>query len=168
MSQAIDAPLPDFFEFIRNGMNVKQSADSGGLPITRIETISKGEVDPQKFGYAGLAKGDADKWLLRSGDILFSHINSVDHIGKCALFDLDEDVVHGMNLLCFRPKRGVVSPEYIKWLFRSADFRSRILPFVNKAVNQASISIGNLSGIQLRMPPPRRTKAYSRDPRSGG
>jgi type I restriction enzyme S subunit len=152
MSVAIEAPLPEFFEFIRNGMSIKQDKDGSGLPITRIETIANGTIDESRFGYAGLERAKASKWLLKRGDILFSHINSVEHIGKCAVFDSDLEVVHGMNLLCFRAKPDLADFNYIKYLFRSAHFRSQIMPFVNKAVNQASISIGNLSGIQIRIP----------------
>lgn len=152
MSTRFETDLPSLFEFIRNGMNVKQSKDGNGLPITRIETIWNGEVDTQRFGYAGLSKLDAEKWLLRKGDILFSHINSVEHIGKCALFDGGYELVHGMNLLCFRPKLDRADPNYLKWLFRSEGFRSQIMPFVNKAVNQASISIGNLSSLRVQIP----------------
>ncbi|MXO52364.1 hypothetical protein GRI42_13720 [Erythrobacter gaetbuli] len=153
MNVAQEAELPSFFEFIRNGMNVKQSKEKNGLPITRIETISHGEVDAQRVGYAGLSRAEVEKWLLKKGDILFSHINSVEHIGKCALFDGGYDLVHGMNLLCFRPKIDRVDPNFLKWFFRSSWFRSQIMPFVNKAVNQASISIGNLNSLRVTLPP---------------
>src|ERR1043166_871570 len=91
------------FEFIRNGMNVRQDKSGKGLPITRIETISDATVDPSRVGYAGLTDSDVNGWLLKPGDILFSHINSVDQIGKCAVYrGLPGKLVHGMNLLCLR------------------------------------------------------------------
>lgn len=74
------------FQFIRNGMNVKQDKSGDGLPITRIETISNAEVDGSRVGYAGVTEDECRNWLLEPGDILFSHINSVDHIGKCAVY----------------------------------------------------------------------------------
>jgi type I restriction enzyme S subunit len=146
--------LGDCFEFIRNGMNVKQSKNDTGLPITRIETISDGTVDLSRVGFAGLTESDAGKWLLQDGDILFSHINSVEHIGKCALFELGGlPVVHGMNLLCLRPLASRLWPNYGRWLIRSPPFRSKLLPFVNKAVNQASVSVKNLKSISVSLPP---------------
>ena len=51
--------LGDLFEFIRNGMNIRQDKSGKGYPITRIETISNGEVDLSRVGYAGLSNGDA-------------------------------------------------------------------------------------------------------------
>jgi type I restriction enzyme S subunit len=141
------------FEFIRNGMSVRQDKSGDGLPITRIETISEAVVDSSRVGYAGLEDKDCNGWLLQSGDILFSHINSVEHIGKCAVYEgLPEKLVHGMNLLCLRPDKSKITPHFGKYLIRSDDFRSRLFNYVNKAVNQASVSIGNLKPIEVCVP----------------
>ena len=141
------------FEFIRNGMNVRQDKSGEGLPITRIETISEAVVDGTRVGYAGLRENDCDGWLLQYGDILFSHINSVEHIGKCAVYEgAPEKLVHGMNLLCLRPDKAKLVPQFAKYLIRSMVFRSRLSNFINKAVNQASVSIGNLKTIPVEVP----------------
>lgn len=124
-----------------------------GLPISRIETIADGTVDPCRVGYAGLGPDDARNWLLQDGDILFSHINSVEHIGKCALYEGNPPrLVHGMNLLCLRPIPTRIDPRYARWLIRSHEFRSRLANYVNKAVNQASVSISNLRSIKVTVP----------------
>ena len=141
------------FEFIRNGMSVKQDKSGDGLPISRIETIADATVNPEKVGFAGLKLEDCKNWLLRPGDILFSHINSVDHVGKCAVYrGLPEQLVHGMNLLCFRCDPKVAVPEFVKYLIRGPVFRANLSNFINKAVNQASVSIGNLKTISVRVP----------------
>ena len=77
----------DIFEFIRNGLSVKQDKSGSGLPITRIETIWNAKIDANRVGYADIQDGESEDWLLQKGDILFSHINSVEHIGKCAIYE---------------------------------------------------------------------------------
>lgn len=142
------------FEFIRNGMSVRQDKSGEGLPITRIETISEAVVNSTRVGYAGLEENDCNGWLLQPGDILFSHINSVEHIGKCAVYEgTPEKLVHGMNLLCLRPDKSKLTPQFGKYLIRSSAFRTRLFNYVNKAVNQASVSIGNLKPIEVSVPP---------------
>ena len=142
------------FHFIRNGMNVKQDKSGNGLPITRIETISDAIVDETRVGFAGLQATDCRGWFLEAGDILFSHINSVDHVGKCAVYrGKPEKLVHGMNLLCLRSDTAKLLPEFAKYLIRGTEFRSRLSNFINKAVNQASVSIGNLKTIPVTVPP---------------
>lgn len=141
------------FRFIRNGMNIKQDKSGEGLPITRIETIADARIDSLRVGYAGLKENDCLDWMMEPGDILFSHINSVEHIGKCAVYHgTPEKLVHGMNLLCLRCDTKKLLPEFAKYLIRSPVFRSRLSNFINKAVNQASVSIGNLKTIPVSVP----------------
>lgn len=143
----------DLFEFLRNGMSVKQDKSGLGLPITRIETISDGVVNGDRVGYAGLSVEEHSGWLLQVGDILFSHINSATHVGKCAVYEGSPPLlIHGMNLLSLRPDRRKLLPSYGKYLIRSDSFRSSLSRFVNKAVNQASISVGNLRTISVHVP----------------
>ncbi|WP_454701714.1 restriction endonuclease subunit S [Agrobacterium burrii] len=145
--------VDEAFEFVRNGKSVKQTKELNGLPITRIETIAERRVDPDRVGYAGLSESGNEQWLLQSGDILFSHINSVDHIGKCAIYEgVPEKLVHGMNLLAMRPSSQLL-PKFALYALNDATFRTNLLPFVNKAVNQASISTTNLKSLQILLPP---------------
>ena len=120
MMPQLTQPFGSYFEFIRNGMNIQQDKSGRGLPITRIETISNGTVDPNRVGFAGLTQDDCENWLLRSGDILMSHINSVEHLGKTAVYDgTPHALVHGMNLLCLRADQQRASPRYIHHLVKS-------------------------------------------------
>ena len=147
-------PFGDLFLSIRNGMNIKQDKSGDGLPITRIETIWAGKIDPSRVGYAGLKSEGCRQWMLQSGDILFSHINSAELVGKCAVYRGTPDLlVHGMNLLCLRPNPSRLDSNFAQWMIRSSSFRGKLSNFVNKAVNQASVSIGNLSTIPVSVPP---------------
>ncbi|CBT77526.1 MAG TPA: restriction endonuclease subunit S [Glutamicibacter sp.] len=147
------ATLGDVFERITNGKNVRQNETDGGIRITRIETISMGIVDPTRVGYAGLEHSDNEKWILRDGDILMSHINSPVHVGKCALYTNDlPEMVHGMNLLRLEPNKSLVDSSYAVRYFRTPAFRAQLRKFINQAVNQASISVKNLKSIEIALP----------------
>ena len=145
--------LSEIFEFIRNGKNIKQKSESDGLPITRIETISNSEINIEKVGYAGIVFSESEKYLLKDGDILFSHINSIDHLGKCALYRKNfGPLIHGMNLLCFRPKKNKLYPEFAVHLLRSDGFRRQFDKLIKKAINQASVSASDIKNIELNVP----------------
>ncbi len=149
-----EVALGTLFQLIRNGLSIGQDKSGRGLPIARIETIADSEINQARVGYAGLDESGCRSFLLQPGDILFSHINSVPHLGKCAVYrGRPEKLVHGMNLLCLRPETTRLLPEFAKHLLRSPTFRSRALPYVKKAVNQASISIENLRTIPVPLPP---------------
>lgn len=148
------AKLSEVCEFVRNGMSIKQSKGAGGLPISRIETIWNASIDESRVGYAGLKIEDVRDYLLQQGDILLSHINSLEHIGKCAIYEgIPKQIVHGMNVLSLRPKKQVIEPKYLLYTLRTTRFRSQILSVTNKSVNQASVSTTNLKTLELPLPP---------------
>ena len=94
------------FEFVRNGASIKQEDGKGGYPISRIETIWNKTIDTERLGYADVGDEqlkDYEKYLMKEGDILMTHINSPKHLGKCAVYIGDpKTLIHGMNLLCMR------------------------------------------------------------------
>ena len=148
--------LRDILTLIRNGATIKQSKDSKGLPITRIETISQGIIDRNKFGYADIFdEGLFKKFYLQNNDILMSHINSPIHLGKCAIYKQikdDEKIIHGMNLLLLRFSY-FVSPEFVMFVFKSSYFKEYVQMNMKEAVNQASISTKQISDCLIPMPP---------------
>ena len=147
--------LKDISEFIRNGVTIKQNISSKeGIPITRIETISKGIIDFDKLGYADIFEFEKYKdWLLKKGDILISHINSEKHLGKSAIFlDNDINIIHGMNLLCIRAIDNIVFPEYLQLFFKTNQYKKQIKKIMKKSVNQASFSVNDFKEILIRLP----------------
>lgn len=151
----MNANFGDLFSSARNGANIKQGTISGGIPITRIETISEGEINRDKMGYAGIVDNTYSSYYLQDGDILVSHINSMKHIGKCTLYQRinDETIIHGMNLLCLRPYKDIVNPQYVTYLLRSSIMRKLILDITKPAVNQASFTVKDLCKLKVMLPP---------------
>ena len=146
------AKIVDVFSLIRNGANIKQGLDESGYPITRIETISNRTVDRNKMGYAGVT--DISKYadyVLQNGDILMSHINSETHLGKVALYEKQEDetIIHGMNLLCLRPKQELLNSRFVFYYLSSEAFLRQIPRITKKSVNQASFNVAALKELSI-------------------
>lgn len=146
--------LGDVSEFIRNGASIPQSKDAGGMPITRIESISERVFNPNKCGYAGVGDGGYLEYRLRLGDILVSHINSEKHLAKCAIFEhVGFDVIHGMNLLCLRPDQEKIVPRFLFHYLTSPDFLRLIPAITKKSVNQASFTVTAFKALAIPLPP---------------
>jgi len=145
--------LRDVVEVIRNGLVVRQNQEAKGYPLTRIETIADGEIDPSRVGYAELDKGQVEKFRLQPGDILFSHINSVDHIGKTAIYSgHPELLIHGMNLLLLRPNKKLVDPDFLHYFLKSSPVRAIWKTQAKRAVNQASLNQKNIGELDVPIP----------------
>lgn len=122
-----------------NGLNLDQNDNSSGVKVTRIETISSNKIDLEKIGFVETDQ-DISRYRLSVGDILFSNINSLAHIGRSVLIDKDYDLYHGMNLLRFEVNQSVNDSRFIFYLLNTENIRSSFKLRANKAVNQASIN----------------------------
>jgi type I restriction enzyme S subunit len=149
--------LEDVIDFARNGASIKQSDGQGGYPITRIETIWNKTIDQDRFGFADISDDELvnyEKYLLESGDILMTHINSPKHLGKCAMYEgTPSKLIHGMNLLCIRARTDESYPKYLKYYLNSKDFKNQLPKISNQSVNQASFSASKLKKLKIPLPP---------------
>lgn len=144
----------DVFPFIKNGANIKQDANAGGIPITRIETLAGGEFNMSRLGYANIFDiSPYYEYVLNSGDILMSHINSPEYLGRSVVFEDKYDIViHGMNLLRLKANKEFIDSRYAVYLFNGNTFKEHIRKITKKSVNQASFSINDLKEIELQLP----------------
>lgn len=144
--------LDEVFLEIKNGINVEQFDDVGKYKVTRIQTIADGSVNLEKTKWTN---DDVEfSRLMQKGDILFSHINSYDHLAKTAIFEeSDPSVIHGINLLRFRPDQSKIIPQYAAYLFKQRYFIEKARSFAQRAVNQASIKVSDLKTIAIPLPP---------------
>lgn len=146
--------LGDCFTSINNGANIKQIKGAGGLPITRIETISNDIFNRDRLGYADISSKETfKKYQLNDGDILMSHINSMKFLGRSVVYKKkdDEYIIHGMNLLRLVPKCDCFSV-FMAYLFMSPSFREQLLTISHQSVNQASFNITALKGLVIPVP----------------
>lgn len=147
--------IEECFYQIRNGVNIKQGTKDGGYPITRIETTANDKFNRDRMGYAGITDLEKYKsYVLEDGDLLMSHINSVQYLGRTVLYKKQgkEKIIHGMNLLVLKAKRNIIRPAYARYYFYSRPFREQIGRITKKSVNQASFAVADLKKIKICIP----------------
>ena len=147
---------------IENGLPYKEEWEDSETKkknatlITRIETISDEAINPEKVGYVkGLSKNDFVKYRLMKGDILFSHINSLKHIGKTAMYENQPIVlIHGMNLLRIQASKDFLLPYYLLYFLKHNETRDRVKALSQRAINQVSINTHDLKKFLMTVIPP--------------
>ena len=139
-------------EFMNNGSSATQVEEGEEtVRITRIETISGGMINLEKIGY--VKRYDiSSRFILKKGDIQFSNINSLNMVGNCAIFDVDQELFAGMNLLHIRPEFSRVYSRYMIYQFKTKWFRNRVEASAKPAINQASIPTGTLKHFYFLCP----------------
>ena len=148
--------LGECFIHIKNGANIKQERGAGGIPITRIETLSGGTFNRDRLGYANLDNTDRyQSYIMESGDLLLSHINSKSYIGRTVVYikEGNETIIHGMNLLRIKVNPQIITPFFTYYYSQTDKFKTQIANRRKDAVNQSSISISELKTILIPVPP---------------
>lgn len=142
--------LGDLLSRCANGLTYDVSITSG-IPVTRIETISTGEINYAKVGYIPNESG-YEIFRMQKGDILYSHINSLSQIGKVAYYKGDKEIYHGMNLLLLRANESL-DKQYLYYTLLTDHMRHMAQVIAKPAVNQASISTSDLKRVKIAVPP---------------
>ena len=147
--------IDECFFLIQNGANIKQGDTDGGFPITRIETTANDKFNRDRMGYAGITDiSKYESYVLEDGDLLMSHINSVQYLGRTVLYvkHPGETIIHGMNLLRLKARRDVINPAYARYCFYGHPFRNQVGNITKKSVNQASFAVKDLKQIKIDIP----------------
>lgn len=147
--------LGEVVRVIRNGLAKRQNRDAKGLPVTRIETIAEGKINPHRVGFVEcLTDRDVERYRLLPGDILFSHINSESQIGKSAIYEgVPPILLHGMNLLLIRVDGKKCDPFFLNELLHYYRNRKFFMSIASRAVGQASINQGKMRNVPIPLPP---------------
>jgi type I restriction enzyme, S subunit len=145
--------LSEILLVIRNWKSCKQTSDSIGDKITRIETISQWNINSDKVWYFELTPEEKEKYSIEKWDILFSHINSVEHIWKVAIAKQKYDnLFHGMNLLLLRADKNIINPEFLYIVLFTYFKKGYWRAICKKAINQASLNQKNLNELEIPLP----------------
>ena len=97
-----------------NGLYRPQKDYGKGIPILRIDAFENGDrLRRPRLRRVSLDTGDAEKYAVKTGDILINRVNSLSHLGKCALVDsYDETTVFESNMMRLSLDESRVTAEF--------------------------------------------------------
>ena len=145
--------LSDLLLLIKNGTTETQIQKKTDYPVTRIETISDWTINYDKVGYIESNK-IAEQFKLLKYDILLSHINSIKHIGKVALYLEKKTLYHGMNLMLLRPNLSSgINPIFLYIYLTTYYCKNYFEAMAKPAINQASLSQKEITNLFVPFPP---------------
>ena len=84
-----------------NGLYRPQKEYGTGTPILRIDAFENGDrLRSPRLRRVAIDAGEAEKFSVKTGDILVNRVNSLSHLGKCALVvSCDETTVFESNMM---------------------------------------------------------------------
>ncbi len=153
--------IPENWEVVRLGEVAleiiygisKKGEREGKYPILRMNNLEDGKVNCHDLQYVGLEEIEFGKFKLEKGDILFNRTNSLELVGKTALFNLDGDFVFASYLLRIRTLKDKLLPEYLNYYINYEKTQQELKTLAYRGASQVNISASRLSSFYIPLPP---------------
>jgi len=134
---------------IQYGLSIPLN-EKGKYPILKMDNLERGEIKKSGLKYADLLDKDFKKFKLEKGDVLFNRTNSIEHVGRTALFNLEDNFAFASYLIRLKPDKKKILPEYLtQYLIR---FNKDLKRFATLGVHQANINAKSLGNYKIPLP----------------
>ena len=138
---------------VHYGLNEAMNEGGVGYKIFRRNEIIRGRmVDNGSMKCADISAEEFAKYKLNKGDLLFNRTNSIEHVGKTGLFDLDGDYCFASYLVRVVPDTGKVLPKFLEKMMNSSFFQTEAKGKASKSINQANINATIMRNIKVPVP----------------
>ncbi|MEU8338232.1 restriction endonuclease subunit S [Micromonospora tulbaghiae] len=143
--------IADVLELCQYGLSVR-AGEEGAYPMLRMTNLCAGAVVDRDLKYCDLGDADLATYRVAKGDVLFNRTNSVEHVGRSGIFELDGDFVFASYLVRLRPDPAILISQFLNYFINSKLGQSRIRVHISKGVQQANISAAKLKTVSIPVP----------------
>lgn len=153
-------PVPESWEVVelgellgiaQYGMSVKGNAE-GSHPILRMTNQVDGQIINRNLQFVEISDGEFEKFRVERGDILFNRTNSLDLVGRTAIFDIAGEFVFASYLIRLRTDEKKLNPFFLNCYFNTDETQARLKSIATRAVSQSNISATRLKGFPVPKP----------------
>ena len=144
--------IRDLLESASYGTSEK-SAAVGEFPVLRMNNITRtGRMDFTDLKYMNMKPSEHDRYLVRSGDVLFNRTNSAELVGKTGVLRGKEKMAFAGYLI--RLRTNVANdPEYLS-AFLNSDYAKKMLRGMCKSIiGMANINATEIQDMSIALPP---------------
>lgn len=141
----------DLVESSQYGTSAKAGA-SGQFPILRMGNVTNdGRIDLTNMKFIDIDESDHARYLVHRGDLLFNRTNSVDLVGKTAVYREAEPRAFAGYLVRLRPKSPELG-EYVAGYLNSRHGKLTLRKMAKSIVGMANINARE--ALSIRLPEP--------------
>jgi len=143
--------IGDIVTDVRYGTS-KPAVEGGKYPYVRMNNLTvDGQLDLRDLKYIDIPDDEIEKSIVRKGDVLFNRTNSIELVGKTAIFDLPEDMVIAGYIIRVRLNERIL-PEVLVQYMNLEALKKILRSMAKGAVNQANINAQELQSIKIYIP----------------
>ena len=126
--------------------------EGGQYPYLRMNNLTyDGHLDLTDLKHIDVSDEEKEKCVVRKGDILFNRTNSVELVGKTAVFDLPEEMIIAGYIIRVRLGERMLPSVFSQYMNLEA-LKNILRNMAKGAVNQANINAQELQSIKVYVP----------------
>ncbi|MBX3077082.1 restriction endonuclease subunit S [Candidatus Obscuribacterales bacterium] len=147
--------LNDVITISQYGISKRADSNVTGTPILRMGNIQNGHFDYSSLKYIELTQQEKSKYLLDQGDILVNRTNSLELVGKAAVFNNSEkhEFVFASYLIRLKTATDKALPNYVAGVINSRIGRDYIHKHARRAIGMVNINARELGKMPIPLPP---------------
>lgn len=147
----VRVPLKEVVPVAEYGVSEALDRDVRGVPILRMNNLKCGRPELSDMRYSPVPV--PAKLELKHGDVLFNRTNSIDHVGKSALWQEElPRASFASYLVRINPDTSRLAAEYlVEWLMHPA-IRQRVRSISTVAVQQVNVNPAKLRELEIDFP----------------
>ena len=144
--------LESYLVDTRYGTSQKTTDDDTGTPVLRMGNIQQGRLDLRDLKYLHLSNSELANLHLATGDVLVNRTNSAELVGKCAVFDLEEECVFASYLIRLRLDSTRIEPRLVALYLNSPSGRAYMQKEKTQMTGQANVNAKKLRAVPIALP----------------
>jgi type I restriction enzyme S subunit len=144
-------PLGRLIHSVEYGSAAKSSA-TGRVPVLRMGNLQGGKIDWNDLVYTD-NEIEIRKYSLVLGDVLFNRTNTIDLVGKTAIYKGERAAVFAGYLIRINSDKALLDSAYLNCILNAEFSRKHSAKILSIAVGQANINGQKLKSYPVPLPP---------------
>lgn len=145
--------LGDVALSFKYGTSAKAHSDEVGTTVLRMGNIANGYLDFSALKFIELPARELNKYRLKVGDILINRTNSLELVGKAAMFDREDgEWVYASYLVCVEVDRTRILPEFVTAVLNSRMGRDFVAATARRAIGMVNINAKEMARFPMPLP----------------
>lgn len=145
-----DIRLSEVIPAVQYGIS-SSLAETGAVPVLRMNNLSGGEVDVSDLKYSPLSV--TSELELNPDDVLFNRTNSMEHVGRTSIWRGQlEKCTFASYLVRLSPDKKRILPAYLVYLLEWENNQAQMRKYATPGVQQVNINPNSLRRCRVRIP----------------
>ncbi len=145
------APLGRLIASVEYGSSAK-SSQKGYTPVLRMGNLQGGKIDWTDLVYSD-RDSEIKKYSLKLGDVLFNRTNTIDLVGKTAIYEGEQPAIFAGYLIRIKVDEDLLDSKFLNYILNAALSRTYSAKILSIAVGQANINSQKLKTYPIPLPP---------------